>query len=347
MENLFVSIKNTNFWMLINDENKSVDDIIIYTRTKIKKNNDYEKMDKFIDTLDKEFKIDKEIITKQFIISCLMIAKYPNELISKVRNEKEKLVFDKSFEIFEMIKEDKHENFNKKIITFSIVFEDWKNKDKESQLNLLCEMYYRYKNNIDAVATDIDKLEQENELIMNKKDEYVNELKKQLNNILFSMKRLTKNYKEYLNNYKMKNVDYDEKVYKMMYEKLKISYWVNIKKDIFELKNTDVYKHIINDYLNLINNLKVSNLDISLLITLRDYEIESENLLDACYTLVKAFISINKQLDSENYDEIYDMLLDKVINNNGNVVDLYKFCFERLEMIKKIKEELNKDNNYQ
>ena len=286
MENLFVSIKNTDFWILINDDNKSVDDIILYTRIKIKKNNDYEKLDKFIDNLDKEFKIDKEIITKQFIISCLMIAKYPDELISKVRNEKEKLVFDKSFEIFEMIKEDKYENFNKKIITFSIIFEDWQNKDKESQLNLLCEMYYRYKNNIDAVTTDIDKLEQENELIMNKKDEYVNELKKQLNNILFSMKRLTKNYKEYLNNYKMKNVDYDEKVYKMMYEKLKISYWVNIKKDIFELKNTDIYKHIINDYLNLINNLKVSNLDISLLITLKDYEIESENLLDACYTLV-------------------------------------------------------------
>ena len=61
----------------------------------------------------------------------------------------------------------------------------------------------------------------------------------------------------------------------------------------------------------------------------------------------KAFININKQLDSENYDEIYDMLLNKVINNNGNVVDLYKFCFERLEMIKKIKEKLNKDNNYQ
>ena len=135
MENLFVSIKNTDFWILINDDNKSVDDIILYTRIKIKKNNDYEKLDKFIDNLDKEFKIDKEIITKQFIISCLMIAKYPDELISKVRNEKEKLVFDKSFEIFEMIKEDKYENFNKKIITFSIIFEDWQNKDKESHIS--------------------------------------------------------------------------------------------------------------------------------------------------------------------------------------------------------------------
>ena len=52
MENLFVSIKNTDFWMLINDENQSVDDIIIYTRTKIKKNNDYEKMDKFRDAFN-------------------------------------------------------------------------------------------------------------------------------------------------------------------------------------------------------------------------------------------------------------------------------------------------------
>ena len=135
MENLFVSIKNTDFWILINDDNKSVDDIILYTRIKIKKNNDYEKLDKFIDNLDKEFKIDKEIITKQFIISCLMIAKYPDELISKVRNEKEKLVFDKSFEIFEMIKENKFENFNKKIIIFSIIFEDWQNKDKESHIS--------------------------------------------------------------------------------------------------------------------------------------------------------------------------------------------------------------------
>jgi len=346
MENLFDSIKQTNFWKLINDNNKVVDDVILYTRTKIKKE-DYDKFDIFINNLYNEYDIDKDIITKKFLISCLMIAKYPNELIAKVKNEKETLVHEKALEIFEMISNNKSDNFNKKIVTFSIIFEDWKNKDKESQLNLLCEMYYRYKNNIDSISNDISNLEVENNVTMNNKDEYLKELRKQLNKILFSMKRLTSNYKEYLDNYKMKNVNYDEKVYKMMYEKLKMSYWTNIKKEIYEIKNTEAYKHIINDYLILINNIKVSNLDISLIISLKEYEITEENLIDACITLSKAFIEINKQLDSENYDEIYDMLLNKVVTNNLNVIDLYKFCFERLEMIRKIKDELDKDNTYQ
>ena len=39
----------------------------------------------------------------------------------------------------------------------------------------------------------------------------------------------------------------------------------------------------------------------------------------------------------EKYDEIYDMLLNKLSTNDHYITHIFKFCFDRLETIKKIK----------
>ena len=74
-----------------------------------------------------------------------------------------------------------------------------------------------------------------------------------------------------------------------------------------------------------------------------EYEVKEEDLVYALSELGKYFIETNKSIDSENYDEIYDMLYSKLNRDNKYVVDIFKFCFERLDLISKIKEDL--DNN--
>mgnify|MGYP004128614087 CR=1 FL=1 len=48
------------------------------------------------------------------------------------------------------------------------------------------------------------------------------------------------------------------------------------------------------------------------------------------------------QIDSENYDEIYEMLLGKLDNTPKYVTDILKLCFNRLETIKDIKITISK-----
>ena len=167
------------------------------------------------------------------------------------------------------------------------------------------------------------------------------------NKILHQLKALTPNYKKYLSSYKFKNIEYDESMYKMVYTKMKYIYWKNIKRDIFELKKIDIFNHIISDYLEIISNLKVKNLDYSDVSKLLDYDIDEDNLLDACMNLCIKIVEINKKIDSENYDEIYDMLIKKVNNNNKYITEIFKFCFDRLESIKKIMKGLSLKNNTQ
>ena len=106
----------------------------------------------------------------------------------------------------------------------------------------------------------------------------------------------------------------------MIYTKIKYVYWENIRKNIFNNGNVNVYYNVINDYKELINEIKVI-VDISILDSLEEYDINSDNLVQGCVTISKAFIDINKQIDSENYDEIYDMVSTKIIENNKYLVD--------------------------
>ena len=50
------------------------------------------------------------------------------------------------------------------------------------------------------------------------------------------MKRLTPDYKEYIDNYKLKKVSYDDKASNLIYKKLKSTYWKYIENKIFEKK---------------------------------------------------------------------------------------------------------------
>ena len=360
-------IHESNIWKKIHSQ-EDVLSIMSY----FKNNNvDYSSIDDFLNYLINNNHIDKSDINKKFFTSILMIAYFPDDVIGKNRGDKENLIYDRAKEIYEMVKNCKVENIQKKLITFKILFNEWKKQDKISQINLLCEMYYKYTESLedfnnkkkltDSELLDVNKditetmdAEDKHNYIVKAReyDEHQASIfKKQIfntqNKILHQLKILTPNYKKYLSSYKFKNVEYDESVYKMVYTKMKYIYWKNIKRDIFELKKKDIFNHIINDYIEIIANLKVKNLDYSEINRLSDYDIDEDNLLDACIELCIKIVEINKKIDSENYDEIYDMLIKKLDNNKKYITEIFKFCFDRLESIKKIMTGLSLKNNSQ
>merc|ERR1711991_1245937 len=105
-------------------------------------------------------------------------------LLSKKRQDIEENLYLKSVEIFSFIDNNSKDY---KLLGKKILFDEWKQKDLESQMNILCEVYYRYKESLDETPKEI--INQSNKEIVN----FINKVEK-------SMKRLTPSYKEYIDN---------------------------------------------------------------------------------------------------------------------------------------------------
>jgi hypothetical protein len=209
------------------------------------------------------------------------------------------------------------------MFSFKIVFDDWKEKDLKQQIDLLCEMYYRYQEAIQQYSNNVAK------------SEYVMELKQFNTKIVKSMKALTPKYQTYLDNYSQKKIGYSDKINNLVYKKLKDIYWENIEKQIYEDNNLTVIDQIITDYQDLLSNLANKNFNGDKFNVLREnYTVT--NLKNLAIQTVR----YNKQLDSENYDNIYEYTIEKINENHKNIISILKICFDRLEMIIKIKDEV-------
>lgn len=326
MNNLIKEIKETDIWKTIHS-NLHVNDIIKYFE---EGNKEYVCIKNFINFMIKSNDLEENFINERLFVSIIMIAKFPDDIIGKERIDKEDLIVDKAKEIYNLIIEEKIDKIHKKIFTFKIIFDNWKKEDKSNQLNILCEMYHNYNSSIEEYANDPSK------------EEYIKELIQMKERIINSMKQITNNYEYYIKDFKPKEFKYDEKVEKMIYTRLKGVYWENIRTEIFKNNNVNLYNQIISDYVYMINELRLRNLDLSILESLSEYELNEYNIIDAYSTLSRALIDINKQVDSENYDEIYTLLLSKLNDDKRYVVDIFKLCFERLEIVKKIRDEIDK-----
>jgi len=357
MDTIVENIKTSLIWSKLH-ESDSMDNIVEYLKTT---DVDYSTIDALINNITTNHKIEHGILRPSFIVSILMIGKFPDEMIGTKLGDTEQNIVDKAHDIYIKFETNEMENIHKKLITFKIMFDEWKRLDKNSQLELLCEMYYKYTESIDECVkkepvTDefilltnpdltntmddeakLNFIKQVRNTQQNDTEVFLKEVNGMRNKILHSMKKLTPSFMTYLNNYSYKNVKYDRSVYKAFYANIKSAYWDNIKKEIFVNINCSMYNHIITDYIELLEDLNVTGLDISTLISLKEYDVNSDNLAYACSVLCKTIIDINIQIDSENYDDIYPLLLNKLGNNEQYVTDILKICFNRLETIKTIK----------
>jgi hypothetical protein len=328
METHFEKIKHTQFWSLIHKNNP--DEIIKYTMKSEFIDGDEKIFNSMLDFLSKNYNIPEEYLSPKIFTSMLVIAKFPDVFLDSNRELIEKSLYDRSCEIYNFINENQsdYKLLGKKLFSFKIVFEDWKEKDLKQQVYLLCEMYYRYCDTIEEYKDDPSK------------KEYIDELLIMNNKILNNMKRLTPNYQSYLDNYENKHVSYSDKVNSLVYNKLKDLYWDNINTEIFEHSNYKVIDTIIDDYQDVLSQLNNETFNGNKFNDYRGIHTK-ENFKNIAVMMVR----YNKQLDSENYDEIYDYTIEKINENIHNAISIIKICFDRLEMIIKIKETVNEQNS--
>ena len=146
MENIIKNIKESNIWKYIHNDNNNIDNIMVYLK---KKDIDYSAFDNLLCYIADNNGVNIDNINSYFIVSIIMIHKFADDIIGKNRVEEEDIIVYKANEIYNVLLNNTNkENIHKKIITFKILYDDWKNKDKTQQLDILSDMYYKYTKSI-------------------------------------------------------------------------------------------------------------------------------------------------------------------------------------------------------
>lgn len=285
-------IKKSKEWDLLTTKSLGV-----ITKT-LKKSNSIES---FVKDLLKHYKINYDVK----LVPLLLMYRFPNEIITNNRNKLENELYEKSTEIFKLLNHttpDDFKNIAQKILTLYLRYEDWMNKDKTLQIDILCEIFYTYKKFYNDIGV--------NDFLQNNIESF-------LNKILLYLKNLDNNWKESLSNYNFKNSEYDEDSHLNMLKYLRMVFWDNIKMEIFVRGNFKVINLLINDYLSLIERSHTI-VDITIL---EEYK-EVTNKQDV-KELVEIIFDINRIVDS-NFNYSF---------NENDIISNFEICFNRLDNI--------------
>jgi len=299
---LFNNMKTRKEWHIISYE-ENIENLF-------KKLQKESTLDDFISELLKKYSISNKI--KNNMTTIILLSRFPNELLSTNLCDKETELWNRAVEIHTIIKNTTIKDFNilaKKICTFNILYDDWKSKDLHLQKDLLCELFYSYKNFYHEI--DNQNLEKDVENM------YKNNINDFLNKILNTLKGLNKNWKRDLKHYTFKNIEYDVQSHKHMLKYLKLVFWDNIKLEVVIKNNFKVLNFLINDYLAIIKNIiSIEDKDL-----LENYP--NINNIESAINLCNSLQIINKKIDN-----LYDYTND--INEN-NLINTLIIIFERLE----------------
>jgi len=266
-------IKNDPIWNLI--QHNTLDTIIDTISSK-----DPINFDNFITNVLSLIGEEYKKTQRNLLIAILLMHKFPDELLSTIRDDEENNLYEKANEIYNKLIMDNidYEKIGKSIYTFSIMYSEWKIKDKKMQLDMLSELYYRYTEDIQnfmKISND-----------MHKQRLYNNIFKKFLNKVLKHMILLEKNWQEYLSNYNYKKIMFDKNAHTFMYKKLTEVYWENLKLQYMSGYPIDIIHNVISDYIILLNKIdNRSNLE-----DLYNYKSSPSEL---CLQLIK----LNKEMD--------------------------------------------------
>ena len=316
MDSYINNMLTCDIWKFI-ESSRHVDEIIDYIPS-VKKPK-YIYYDGFISKL-KEVTETDYLITYNDIITIQLISKYKDDFLSKTLVDIEKQIYDRAYEIINIIKNYMEGNsaniLIKKIITFNIMFIDWKGKDKKSQLDILSEIFFRYNESLrEFHSSDID-----DEL----KNIYTKELNSFMNNILYNMKRLDTDYKDHLFKYKFKNIEFDNNARKYIYNNLVNIFW----------KNIDYRLRILKDY-SVINLIIDSYIDIYMKISLdEDYlddilELKNSSSLESIYSLTELLINNNLLFETPNIEYIIPIDSETIVMKN------LKLIFKHIETLQR------------
>lgn len=276
LKNALSTLKSTPEWTLLT-ETDTIEELL----PKLKKS--WSTFDSFTTKLFTQYKIlyKEHMVLEQGIL----ISTFPEYFLSESLSESELTLLNSAKILNASLMSDTpdFEQMAKKALTFSLLYKEWADNDKIMQLNFICEIFNGYQQTLKEMdgynLTDVEK------------QEYTAETHIFLNKVLTMMKILDSDWKNTLNQYIVKNIDYDAESHAHMHKYLQAIFWENITLELNVKQNFKIMNFLIQDYINIANNLVV---DVTSLI---DYPCIKNT--DDVIALLKIFMTINKHLDSE------------------------------------------------
>lgn len=301
------NLKKTQVWKLIL-EDMNVELIMLQTKNK-------QPFKLFIELLYKTYGV--KLHDKKLIQKAILLSRFPHVFMSTNRSEYENNIYWRSKEILALLITNEVIDMKilfQKLLTFSIMYEDWEEKDKTMQIEILCETFKSY----DVFKKVVDDKE---ELSAEDKDTYIKCINTFLNKILHTLRLLDSNWKERLLNYNSKDFGYDQASHDNMLKYFKSIFWENLYLELVVKNNYGICNYLINDYLNIISP---DSVDCS---ALENYKRVTS--VGDIYELQNVMISINRQIDTEhNYNILF---------NETTLISNFRKIFNRLEKYSLVK----------
>lgn len=239
--------------------------------------NNIQQTNNFLLALKNIIKYEKEIISPKILLSSFLICYFHNDVLSEEKNDIDSFILDKSKNIVEMTIKLSIQNkieiltYISKLNKFKHFFEQWKQKDLDSQLQIYKQMYFDSQFNPEIknkIETLIGK-EKTNELLIittdniqknlkkafwnNMKEEFENQNYSQISSIIKDIKyffiKINNHLKEKLDEYldiEFINMYIETKNFQQLFEVIKFC--------LIELKKLDapIYDEI-NEHLQQLN----------------------------------------------------------------------------------------------
>jgi hypothetical protein len=316
-----LSIKmDTDFYKMIINK-KSIDEIQDYLRDDNNTSNDRNKLNELINNWHIKYNINfNELgINDKWLIIIFLLNAYPTDLGLSI----DTILYDKITNFIKyliQINEYPYEyptDFGKIIVTLKLVYDDWKKKDWNSNMQLIIGLYLQYEKAVNDYTFVDNNLR---ELWCN----YKTELLKMIQELAPSR------YEYHISKYRETNNDIvpseiKKKVEDMVYNE----YWMMLRQeynDVNEEVKKEILENVINGYNELLKKLGILLKSDIPLITVID--IEEINI-------VWVLIENIKKYDSFFMDKVYDSIYTKWLSGELKIkfIDIIRLIYDRLEII--------------
>tara|TARA_B110000211_G_scaffold27665_1_gene28157 strand:+ start:5059 stop:5967 length:909 start_codon:yes stop_codon:yes gene_type:complete len=247
------------------------------------------------------FDIGPDMLHPRMLYTAKMLTRFPNELIGTILIHEEESLVSAANKCIQHIEVLDIRDIGKQLVSFNILFNTWRGRDRVSQFDILSELFYRYRETIDDIQNtgvngDIN-------------TEYTKAIREFMNKILATMRQLDPNYMKHLHNYKYKHIEFDAQAHTFMYSKLKEVFWDNIHRELYISKNYKILSFILDNCSILLSK---TGADTSCIQELRKGSYDARDIHDITTKLLKC---MNNTYNIEAFTPTSDIATLKKIFN--------------------------------
>ena len=131
MEKELNKMRESKYWEYLSNNTIPVDELLKYVTSVEFEHGEKVVFKQILSILKIDYNIPEEYLSLRIFISGLMIFKAPDILLSSERQAIEENLYNKSIDIYNFIanKSPNYKLLGKKLVTYKLLFDEWKKKD--------------------------------------------------------------------------------------------------------------------------------------------------------------------------------------------------------------------------